>query len=370
MMRLFLCGDVMTGRGIDQVMPHPSNPTIYEPHLRSALDYVRLAERRSGGIPRAAPFDYIWGDALDEIERREPDLRIINLETSITADGKPEPKAINYRMHPDNVGCIAAAEIDCCVLANNHTADWGLDGLKDTLLALLQAGIATAGAGGDADAAMCPAALETVPGKRLLVFAFACPSSGVPAAWAAGKSRPGVNFLADLGERSLAGVATGIAKWRQPGDVVLVSIHWGPNWGYDLPAQHQQFARALIDRAHVDVIHGHSSHHPVGIEIYAGKPIFYGCGDLINDYEGIGGSEELHPDLTLAYFVDLEDGTNRLRRLEMVPFRLQRFRLVRASAQDAAWLGERLDRECRRFGRTVRLGELNSLILSGLEDLP
>ncbi|WP_348782421.1 CapA family protein [Mesorhizobium sp. KR9-304] len=98
-MRLFLCGDVMTGRGIDQIMPRPCDPALHEPHLQSALGYVTLAERKSGPIPRAVPFDYIWGDALDEMDRREPDFRIINLETSITADGIPEAKGINYRMH-------------------------------------------------------------------------------------------------------------------------------------------------------------------------------------------------------------------------------------------------------------------------------
>jgi poly-gamma-glutamate synthesis protein (capsule biosynthesis protein) len=56
---LFLCGDVMTGRGIDQVLPHPSEPTIYEPYMDSALGYLELAERTSGPIPRPAHFSYI-----------------------------------------------------------------------------------------------------------------------------------------------------------------------------------------------------------------------------------------------------------------------------------------------------------------------
>ena len=156
-MRLFLCGDVMTGRGIDQILPRPSDPSLYEPYVRSALAYVDLAERASGAIPRAVPFDYVWGDALAEIERRKPDFRIINLETSITTDGTAEAKGINYRMHPENVGCIAAAGINCSVLANNHVADWGTGSLKDTLLALQEAGIATAGAGRDARSAARPA---------------------------------------------------------------------------------------------------------------------------------------------------------------------------------------------------------------------
>ncbi|WP_087001947.1 CapA family protein [Rhizobium sullae] len=363
-MKLFLSGDVMTGRGIDQIMPHPSDPTLYEPHLRSAHGYVDLAERRSGEIPRAVPFDYVWGDALNEIDRREPDLRIINLETSVTADGTPEPKGINYRMHPDNLHCIVAAGIDCCILANNHTADWGLRGMKDTLLALQGARLATAGAGLDADGASRPAVLETVPGRRLLVFAFACPSSGVPANWAAGKERPGINFLADFSDDALAAVADGIGEWRQRDDTVLVSIHWGSNWGYELPLEHRRFAHRLIDGARVDVVHGHSSHHPLAIEIHADRPIFYGCGDFINDYEGIGGQERFRPDLTLAYFVDLDDQSHRLRRIEMVPFRLQKFRLIRASDEEAAWLGHTMKRECGRFGHDLTTSEKGTLTLS------
>lgn len=354
----------MTGRGIDQIMPHPSDPILYENYLRSAVDYVMLAERHSGPIPRAVPFDYIWGDALDEIDRREPDLRIINLETSITADGMPEPKGINYRMHPANLGCITAAEIDCCVLANNHIGDWGPGSLEETLRALQGARLATAGAGLDPDSAAGPAVLEARPGKRLLVFAFGCPSSGVPAHWAAGRERPGVNFLGDLSEDTFMAIARWIDEWRRPGDAVLVSIHWGPNWGHELPAQHRRFAHGLIDSAGVDVIHGHSSHHPLAIEIHRGRPIFYGCGDFISDYEGITGHEAFRPDLALAYFLDLDDASHRMRRIEMVPFRMKQFRLVRASAAEAIWLWRTLDRECLRVGRNVDLTEQNTLILS------
>jgi poly-gamma-glutamate synthesis protein (capsule biosynthesis protein) len=363
-MRLFLCGDVMTGRGIDQIMPRPCDPILHEPYIRSALGYVELAERASGEIPRAVPFGYIWGEALDQIDRREPDFRIINLETSITADGKPEAKGINYRMHPDNVGCIAAAEIDCCVLANNHVADWGPGSLEDTLLALQRAGIATVGAGNDADAAARPAVLEQAVGRRLLVFALACPSSGVHAHWAADKGRAGVNFVADFGEAAVASVARNIAEFRRPGDLVLASIHWGSNWGYDVPMEHQSFAHDLIDSARVDIVHGHSSHHPLAIEVHAGRPILYGCGDFINDYEGIRGYEEFRPDLAVAYFLAIDDGDGELLGLELVPFRLQKFRLVSASARDAVWLEETLGRECRRFGGHVRLTKDNTLALS------
>ena len=81
---LFLCGDVMTGRGVDQILPHPSTPEIFEPRVRDAREYVRLAELASGPIHRAVPPEYIWGDALEELARAGPDARIIGLETSVT----------------------------------------------------------------------------------------------------------------------------------------------------------------------------------------------------------------------------------------------------------------------------------------------
>jgi poly-gamma-glutamate synthesis protein (capsule biosynthesis protein) len=121
---IFMCGDVMTGRGIDQVLPHPSPPVIYEPYLKNARGYVEIAEEANGPIPQPVDFSYIWGDALDEWKRVRPDLRIINLETSVAKSGDYwKGKEINYRMSPENIPCITAAEVDYCFLANNHILD-------------------------------------------------------------------------------------------------------------------------------------------------------------------------------------------------------------------------------------------------------
>ncbi|HSD11241.1 MAG TPA: CapA family protein, partial [Candidatus Binatia bacterium] len=229
---LFLAGDVMTGRGIDQILPHPSAPGIPESYLRSATEYVTLAERATGKIGRGADFRYVWGDALTELDRAGPDARIINLETAVTVSEDSWPgKGIGYRMHPQNVGCLTAAKIDCCVLANNHVLDWGRPGLLETLEALHRAGIRTAGAGRDEREAAAPAVLE-VPGKgRVLVFAFGAPTSGVPREWAAGEERPGVSFLGDLGAHAVETIAERVHEAKRVGDVVVLSIHWGGNWG-------------------------------------------------------------------------------------------------------------------------------------------
>ena len=354
---LFLCGDVMTGRGVDQVLPHPNEPTLHEPYVRDARRYVELAERLHGRIERPVAPDYIWGEALDELSRRRPHLRIVNLETAVTTSDEYWPgKGIHYRMHPGNVACLTAAGIDCCVLANNHVLDWGYEGLSETLEALRRAGIAAAGAGRDAEEARAPAILSLPGGVRVLVFAFGMRTSGIPGAWAAGADQPGVSFLPDLREETSRRIADRIAAVRRPGDLVVVSIHWGPNWGYAVPEPHRRFARQLIDEAGADVVHGHSSHHALGIEVYRGRPILYGCGDFLNDYEGIGGHEEYRGDLALAYFLGLAPGGG-LTELAMVPFQSRRLSLRRPSRRDAAWLARRLDRECGKLGsRVERLG--------------
>ncbi len=351
---LFLCGDVMTGRGVDQILPHPSDPRLHESYVKDARDYLSLAERASGKVSVPVDYPYIWGDAIAELERRKPDLRIVNLETSITTRDQPAPKGINYRMHPANAAVISAAAIDCCVLANNHVLDWGRAGCTDTVDTLRRIGVKTAGAGRDQTEAAAPALLTTREG-RVLVFGFGSVTSGIPASWAAEAARPGVNLLPDLSSSSVARVQQQVRAVRRDNDVVVASIHWGGNWGYSIPPEQRDFARRLIDEAGVDVVHGHSSHHAKGIELYRGKPILYGCGDFINDYEGIGGRERYRGDLALMYFPVVDVATRKLVRLEMTLMRTQRLRLTRASKRDAEWMHDTLSREGRRLGTTVEL---------------
>jgi poly-gamma-glutamate synthesis protein (capsule biosynthesis protein) len=362
-MTLFLCGDVMTGRGIDQVLPHPGNPVLHEGYATSALDYVALAERANGPIPRPAEFAYVWGDALAEWARIAPDLRIINLETAVTTrDDWQRGKGIHYRMHPANVPCLTAAAIDCCVLANNHVLDWGYAGLAETLQTLRRAGLKPAGAGRDRAEAAAPAVLTTAKG-RVLVFSFGAASSGIPPNWAAAAGLPGVNLLEDLSAATLRQVAAQVKALKRPADVVVASIHWGGNWGYTVPEAHQRFGHGLIDQCGVDVVHGHSSHHPLGIEVYRGRPILYGCGDFLNDYEGIAGYEAYRGDLSLMYFLTIDAASGQLLRLGMIPMQTRRFRLHRASAEDTRWLRAVLDREGRHLGSRVEAGPGGSLAL-------
>ncbi|MFZ2650157.1 MAG: CapA family protein [Burkholderiaceae bacterium] len=336
---LMLAGDVMTGRGIDQVLRRPSAPGLFESHVRDARSYVHLAERVNGPIRAPVVPSYIWGDALAEIECAAPQLRIVNLETAVTTSNDAWPaKGIHYRMHPANVDCLSAARIDCCVLANNHVLDWGRDGLLETLRSLHKAGLQTAGAGVDGDAAWTPAVLPLPDTGRVLVFGFAAESSGVPAGWSAGPRRCGVALLPDLSDETARTLAGDVARRRNTGDCVVISIHWGGNWGRVVPPAHREFAHKLIDLGAADVVHGHSSHHPMCAEVYRGKLILYGCGDLINDYEGIGERADLRSDVGCLYFATLALRSGKLERLDIVPLQLKRFRLGAADAAARSYL--------------------------------
>ncbi len=327
----------MTGRGIDQILPHPSRPDIYESYLRDARAYVTLAEELNGTIPKPVDFNYIWGDALEELARFAPQVRIINLETSITTSDDYWPgKGINYRMHPDNIACLNSANIDCCTLANNHVLDWGYAGLSDTLATLKEAGIASVGAGQDNSQAQQPITFETASGARVLLFSFGSQSSGIPSAWAATDSKAGINLIAEGSAQWIGQLASIVPGMKKPGDTVVCSIHWGGNWGYEIPAIRRRVAHQLIDTAAVDIIHGHSSHHPVGIEVYRQKLILYGCGDFINDYEGIGSYEDFHGELCLMYFVCFNTEKSQLDKLTMVPLKMKGMQLVRPDKQDKA----------------------------------
>lgn len=351
---LLLCGDVMTGRGIDQILPHPVDPELREAWIKDARDYVALAEQVSGEVPGPADFAWPWGTATAVVNRLAPAARLINLETTVTRGGHFAPgKDIHYRMSPENLPCVLAVRPDVAVLANNHVLDFGRSGLADTLAALSDAGIATAGAGLDRERAGAPAVVGALPGGgRVLVLAVGSPSAGVPPEWAADEHAPGVEVVEDFTAGAAAQLTDRLRALRRPGDIAVVSVHWGSNWGYEVPAEHTEFAHRLVEGG-VDIVYGHSSHHPRPIQIYRGRLILYGCGDVINDYEGIRGCEEFRPDLRALYFPRVRAATGELDGLTVAVMRSRRMRLESATREDTAWLADTLARESRGFGTRI-----------------
>lgn len=360
---VFLCGDVMLGRGVDQILPHPGDPTLREPVVSDAREYVAMAERANGPIPRPVEFTWPWGEALEILDRAAPHARIINLETSVTRTGRFDPlKQVHYRMHPANVPALAAVGPDVCTLANNHVLDFGDEGLRETLTVLADAGLDTAGAGTDIDEARRPATVALDGGARVVVFAMGMVSSGIPPTWTAGPGRPGVHVLPASAGATDA-LAGHLREHTGPGDITVVSLHWGSNWGYEIAREQRSLAYALVD-AGADIVFGHSSHHPRPIEVYRDRLILYGCGDTVDDYEGIRGHEQYRKDLRLLYLASLARDTGALTGLRMVPMRVRRMRLERAAADDVDWLRATLDRIGRPYGARVTATSGGDLTLS------
>lgn len=327
-----MMGDLMLGRGIDQIQRQSVDPVLYEPAVKDARDYVSLAERRGGPIPRDVTPDYIWGDALEALEEHSPGVIIANLETSLTESADFDPtKGIHYRCHPENVailGSIAERSALAVTLANNHVLDLGEAGFRETLSTLEAAGIPFAGAGTTAAEARRGIRLDPKDGSKPLALVAAClGDSGVPEEWNATERSPGVFRLPALGSEAIALIRESLSPYSGTEHTSVLSIHWGSNWGYDVSQEKKRFARRLVDEGIVDIVFGHSSHHPKPFEVRRGKPILYGVGDFINDYEGIRGHESYRPELAVLWLVDQGGGTPGLR---LVPFERHKLRLQKA----------------------------------------
>lgn len=341
---LFVCGDVMLGRGVDQILARPGDPVLREGYVTDARSYVSMAEAVNGPIPAPVDPSWPWGEALRLLEASAPDVRIVNLETSVTRSAAFEPgKAVHYRMHPANLPALTVARPDVCVLANNHVQDFGRAGLEETLDVLHGAGLRTAGAGRGAEEAYAPVALPLPHGGRVLVFGLGACNSGIPAQWAATADLPGVAYVPELSPATAVAAVRHIRQVKRAGDLVVVSVHWGSNWGYLVPREQRRFAHALVDGG-ADVVHGHSSHHPRPVEVYRDRLILHGCGDFIDDYEGIPGYEQYRDDLRIAHLVTVAADTGELTDLRMVPLIARRMRLEPAPPEDRTWLHSTLDR--------------------------
>jgi len=348
MFNLILAGDAMLGRGIDQIQRFPCDPALRDPRVRSAVDFVHAAEAVNGPIPRAVDPAYVWGEAPAVLARFEPTLRIVNLETALTTAADPAQKQITYRMNPRNAEVLTALDIDCCALANNHVLDWGAKGLDETLRTLDAMAMPHAGAGRNLAEAWRPARLARPDGGHVVVASLGIATSGVPRDWAAQPGTPGVAYLEGQLDLCVEQVAAAVRAAKGAGDIAICSIHWGSNWGYDIAPADVALARALIDRAGIDIVHGHSSHHPKQIAVHRGRPIFFGCGDLINDYEGIADYDRFGPRLVALYAVAI-DGTT-IRDVHILPFRLRRFRLERASEADTRFLADTITGHSQALG--------------------
>ncbi|MDF9752839.1 CapA family protein [Arthrobacter sp. ES3-54] len=310
-MQIALLGDVMLGRLVNQ-------------HLAT----VRPA--------------YPWGDTLELL--RQADVRIANLECVLASGGEPEPgKVFHFRSDPKNVASLLAAGIDVVSLANNHVLDFGQDAFREMLPALDGRGILHAGAGPDLDAARRPA-VRRVDGAAVGFIAFTDNEPG----WEAGAATPGVYYVPvdDGGRRRggagsdgrLDGLLALVRRTKARVQFLIVSAHWGGNWGHDAPARHQDLARDLID-AGADLVFGHSPHIFRGVGSHRNRPIIYSAGDFIDDY-AVDPVER--NDQSFVFMLDTDGNSPRTLRLYPTIIAGFQARLARGSAPDIAARMQRL----------------------------
>ena len=314
---LALAGDVMLGRGVDPV----------------------IAER--------GPF-HPWGDLRPVLERA--DAVLINLECVLTEHRREWTyggvrKAFYFRAEPERgIACLNAGRVTVAAIANNHTGDYGNSGLVETIATLERAGIAHAGAGRDLAAARRPARCE-VAGVRVAVVAFA----DHPAEWAATPSSPGINYvpISTLRETRTV-VMQAVAEARHGADVVVCSLHWGPNMRPRPTPTFRAFARFVIE-AGADVVFGHSAHIVQGIEIYRGKPILYDTGDFIDDYMT---DRKLRNDLSALFLLRLVPPG--VETLDLLPVHVDYGQTNRATGEDRAWFARRVAALSAELGTEIR----------------
>jgi poly-gamma-glutamate capsule biosynthesis protein CapA/YwtB (metallophosphatase superfamily) len=347
--RLGFTGDVMIGRAVDAILPYHVDGRLRESFVKHAQTYVDLAIKRNGPLPHdelvARGFRYIWGDLLDDL--KGVDCLVMNLETSLTTSDDWAPfKGIHYRSHPLNVEALKSTEVQLVTLANNHVLDFGSKGLIETFNTLEKANILYAGAGRNLNEAMTPIIINNPHGIKtnVIVTALGFPSAGVPESWKAQIDQCGLYVAHEPDGKLAQAIMNQIkAKNERYGNrrqIKVVSLHWGPNWGFDIPTSWRSFAHNLIDFG-ADIVVGHSSHHVKGVEVYKNKMIAYGMGDFLNDYEGIVGQgyEDFRDDLCLLYIPKVDCNSGELIDLELIPGKIKNLKVQRATeTSDIEWL--------------------------------
>jgi poly-gamma-glutamate synthesis protein (capsule biosynthesis protein) len=275
---------------------------------------------------------------------RAADLTVINLECALTARTerwRGAPKAFYFGAPPEAIGALTDAGVDLVSLANNHTLDFEVGGLFDTLAALDAHGIAHAGAGADTAAAHRPAIVER-GGLRFGMAAFCDHQRD----FAAGAIQPGIAWL-DLDDEpaALAAIEAALDVLRQEAvDWPVLSLHWGPNMVWRPSRQHQRLAHAAIDMGW-KILFGHSAHVFHGVEWRRGCPIIYAAGDLVDDYYV---DPEFRNDHQMLFELELAAG--RVARLAMLPLLVKDCRTAPATGPAHAWTIERMRALCREFG--------------------
>jgi poly-gamma-glutamate capsule biosynthesis protein CapA/YwtB (metallophosphatase superfamily) len=297
----------------------------------------------------ARGFAYAWGDVLPVL--RKADLSLVNLECALTGHTRPwhdgAYKAFYFRAEPAAVATLKIARVSFASLANNHVWDFGPEGMEETIEVLDREGIAHAGAGTDLAAAQVPARLA-LDGARVSVVAFA----DHPPAWAATPTSPGINYTpVSVDADSFADVERAVAAARRDADLVIFSIHWGPNMRSRPTPEFRDFAHRVVE-AGADIFWGHSAHLVQGIQIHRGRPILYDTGDFVDDY-----AVDPHHRNDLSALFLIHASPPAIDRIELLPVKIGRMQVNFAGGRERDWFAQRVVTLCGEMGTGVSVTE-------------
>lgn len=293
---------------------------------------------------------YPWGNVLPIL--RHADIRIGNLECVISDRGKPVPKVFNFRTDSKNIEVLKMADINAVSLANNHILDYGQEALFDTLNFLDLAGIKHAGAGRSLAEAQMPAYLNS-SGYKIVFFS----ATDNEPTWAATRSSAGIWYMPfTLSNWRAKALLTQVQSAKKQNNLVIVSLHWGSNWGYEPAKEHIAFAHKLIDFG-ADVVAGHSPHVFRGIEIYKKRPVLYSLGDFIDDY---AVNDEERNDESFIFALHIRQ--NRFIEIRLYPTIIEHFQALLAPVERQKDIVYKMQKLCGDFGTKTRWDEKNKYL--------
>lgn len=279
---------------------------------------------------------YPWGNLLPLL--RSTDLSILNLETTLTTSKEIVPKVFNFKADPKIVQCLKVAEIDIVSLANNHIRDFGNSGLIETIEVLDKSDILHAGAGRNVNEAKKPVIIER---NGIKIGVIACTDN--EPTWKADE-RPGIHYV-KIGD--LDAITADIKTLRDQVDILILSIHWGPNMRERPTQEFVNFAHRLIDSG-VDIIHGHSAHIFQGIELYKKGIILYDTGDFVDDYVV---DPFLRNDHSFLFQVEIDH--LGLRQLKLKPVIISKSQVNLATGEHKNWCIERMQELSAELGTQI-----------------
>jgi Bacterial capsule synthesis protein PGA_cap len=202
------------------------------------------------------------------------DLSMVNLETAITERGREIGKEFHFRAPASALDTLAKAGVDAVTMANNHGADFGAVGLRDTLAAKKASPIPIVGIGSDEDDAFAPATLEA-KGVRVAVFGASQVYEMTLLNWSADADSPGIASSAPVTR-----LRSAVAKAAKSHDVVVVYMHWGLDY-QKCPDGQSASTAAALEEAGADIIVGGHSHRVNGAGWLDRAYVGYGLGNFV-----------------------------------------------------------------------------------------